>query len=87
MSKFWKKPVVIDARKLADDQNNREILIEWIKDEGGQAYACHAHADSILGIMIGTLEGSMLAGPGDWIIQGVKGEYLPMQARHFRGDV
>ncbi len=28
-------------------------------------------------IMIGTLEGKMLANVGDWIIQGVKGEFCP----------
>ena len=28
-------------------------------------------------IYIGTLEGGMCAGPGDWIIRGVKGEIYP----------
>lgn len=69
--------MVIDAARFADDQANRDDLIGWIKAEGGDCYACHAHADSILGIMIGTLEGSMLAAPGDYIIKGVKGEFYP----------
>lgn len=75
--KFRKKPVVIDAMIFAADQSNRDVLIRWIKDEGGHCYACHASADVILGIMINTLEGSMLAEPGDWIICGVKGEFYP----------
>jgi hypothetical protein len=28
-------------------------------------------------LWIGTLEGNMIASPGDWIIQGVKGELYP----------
>jgi hypothetical protein len=28
-------------------------------------------------ITIGTLEGTMYAGVGDWIIKGVKGEFYP----------
>jgi hypothetical protein len=28
-------------------------------------------------IMIATLEGTMTASPGDWIIKGVKGEFYP----------
>lgn len=28
-------------------------------------------------LYIGTLEGEMMAGPGDWIIRGVKGEIYP----------
>lgn len=30
-----------------------------------------------LAILIPTLEGEMRAGPGDWIIKGVKGEFYP----------
>lgn len=30
-----------------------------------------------LGIQLPTLEGEMLARPGDWIIHGVKGEFYP----------
>lgn len=64
--KFRKKPVVINAERLTAE--NRVALIEWV---GGDA---EPHDD---GVLIQTLEGVHLAGFGDWIIQGVKGEFYP----------
>lgn len=68
MSKFRKKPVVIDA--FLNTGNPNEIP-EWfpyneqhIRDELGR-------------IHIGTLEGTMCADVGDWIIKGVNGEFYP----------
>lgn len=36
-------------------------------------------------IYIGTLEGEMMAAPGDWIIRGVKGEIYPCKPDIFTG--
>ncbi|MCR2628074.1 hypothetical protein NSP54_24115, partial [Salmonella enterica] len=36
------------------------------------------------GLKIYTLEGKMLASPGDWIIRGVKGEMYPCKDEIFR---
>lgn len=74
---YRKKPVTVAAAMLAADQSNLDDLVRWIKVGGGKCYACYASADSVLGIMVVTLEGSMLVMPGDWIIKGVKGEFYP----------
>ena len=48
---------------------------------GPNGSRCYAQPGEILRdgdfIYIGTLEGEMCAGPGDWIIRGVKGEIYP----------
>ncbi len=72
MPKFRKKPVVIEAVRLPLDQTQEcpEWFIRagaegmiWIEDDGKHR--------------IKTLEGIMLTGIDDWIIQGVKGEIYP----------
>lgn len=70
MAKYRKKPVVIEAVQFMGDVGVEEIAA---LDAG-----C-AH-DEVLGcdvLHINTLEGMMLAQPGDWIITGVKGEIYP----------
>lgn len=73
--KFRKKPVVIEARCFLtnNEPTDRHLddLVRWIVSNGGQAR--HDRTD----IFIQTLEGEMRANVGDWIIQGVKGEFYP----------
>lgn len=73
MAKFRKRPVVIDAvRFLSDGASvaaiselaDREIRVDYTKP-------------SIPVLRIETLEGTMTAQVGDWIIRGVKGELYP----------
>jgi len=66
---FRKKPVVIEAIQWAG--NNLPEVME---------FAGPAKADARLdldGLKIYTLEGTMRASIGDWIIRGVKGELYP----------
>lgn len=69
MSKYRKKPVVIEARQYTG--MNGTALLSWV---GG-----HELEEDFLGdyIEIKTLEGTMRADKGDWIIQGAKGEFYP----------
>ena len=69
MSKFRKKPVIIDAVRWNGD-NFAEIakLGDNIFGPYGQE---NAHLE------IKTLEGRMTADLGDWVIRGVKGECYP----------
>jgi hypothetical protein len=73
--KFRKKPVVIEATHVPDnlDQWNAPALVDWLMDHSGSC----AWSVEREGVSITTLEGVMLASPGDWIIQGVKGELYP----------
>lgn len=63
--KYRKKPVVIEAMLLTED--NRHDVGKW----------CKAEAMYYEGIDIKTLEGTMRASLGDWVIKGVQGEFYP----------
>jgi len=76
--KFRKKPVVIEAVQWTG--NN---LLEVIRHTGQNASATHFKWDDYVdlvardGLKIFTLEGTMSASIGDWIIKGVSGECYP----------
>lgn len=74
--KFRKKPVVIEAiqwDELRDTFNKLTFM--------GMKYSSHkGHRDrpeEVRDLRIKTLEGSINASKGDWIIKGVKGEFYP----------
>lgn len=71
--KFRKKPVVIEAFQYKD-RNDFDVMrwVERVDKRGGIQW--HFAPE---GITIPTLEGDHLASDGDWIIQGVKGEFYP----------
>lgn len=82
MGKFRKKPVVIEAMQFkgfnimgSDDftVDQAIALDRWILERQGD-HKCKYVGNTII---IPTLEGDMTASPGDWIIQGVKGELYP----------
>ena len=68
--KFRKKPVVIDAWELTFSTHCIDALIDII----GCAVASRASDGSI---KIKTLEGTMTAVTGDFIIKDVNGEFYP----------
>ncbi len=75
MAQFRKKPVVIEAFQLRDPDiydNAVEELHEWANRVDFTKWESSAD-----GVLIHTLEGTMLASPDDWIIRGVKGEFYP----------
>ena len=76
---YRKKPVVIEARQFTSE--NRDELADWIIDGTtplgvmvGWSSAAPGSGDYML---IETLEGTMRAEVGDWIIKGVQGEFYP----------
>ena len=77
--KFRKKPVSIDAMPWPGGADKATLVVDWILDGGGTAR--YHEADYIEKtpevIEIDTLEGTMQAQRGDWIIRGVKGEFYP----------
>jgi hypothetical protein len=72
MPKFRKKPVVIDAWQFPGFASMEAVrtMPSWL---AGKAQD-RAMSTSLF---IATLEGTMEASPGDWIIRGVKGEVYP----------
>ncbi len=76
MSKFRKKPVVIDAVQwLGDFQALIAWRSQWPDYSGQNGDGFHFDLGGI--VAIETLEGEMTARRGDWIIRGVKGEFYP----------
>lgn len=70
MPKFRKKPVVIDAVQLVAEQDN-EILLFLTQ------FNCPFEMVGDHEIDIHTLEGTMRASAGDYLIRGVQGEFYP----------
>lgn len=79
MSKFRKKPVVIEAR-LYEHHNPQDgaPYLTWIREGGYEA----TFDPFTGGLVIKTLEGDMHVSHGDYIIKGVQGEFYPC-----RGDI
>lgn len=71
MSRYRKKPVVIDAVQYGPYTCPTVALMTFLVESGADFDTAEE------GIKIKTLEGVMLASPGDWIIRGVKGELYP----------
>ena len=73
---YRKKPVVIEAVRFTGIDSYLDI-VAWMKESGDtHALAGEVHYTTPL-MLIHTLEGTMAADPGDWIIRGVKGEFYP----------
>ena len=73
MSFYRKKPVVVEAHEYTRNSLEAERVADWC---GGM------QTDD--GLEIDTLEGTMLADYGDWIIRGVQDEYYPCKPDIFR---
>lgn len=69
--RYRKKPVVIEAMRFV---GGRESAHE-VKAFAGDSFICWWFNHDTIGIE--TLEGTMHAKPGDWIIKGVAGEFYP----------
>ena len=85
MSKYRKKPVVIEAFQIKPDLwSDRESWPEWFYDAVNKPPGDDRKA--LMGDMVEiiTLEGSMTGSLGDWIIRGVKGELYPCKDSIFR---
>lgn len=75
VQRFRKKPVEVEAMHVPeascpDDQRVRDTarIAGWCGGRVGTVTPC---------ILIDTLEGQMIASPGDWVIRGVNGEFYP----------
>lgn len=85
---FRKKPVEIEAIQYTG-QNLKEVITftgkhpkwdQWFVS--WKHYENHVKNDNNI-FKIVTLEGTMDASPGDWIIKGIKGEFYPCKPEIF----
>lgn len=73
VSRWRKRPVVIEAMRVPTELDAAlwAPLLQWLYEKPGDWVAMKGFVD------ICTLEGSMRANGGDWIIRGVKDELYP----------
>lgn len=83
-TRWRKKPVEVDACHFIPDYEHLGFLVAWLDTvlpNNLQGVECEWALTGIPGkgmrLQIKTLEGTMEATPGDWIIRGVKGELYP----------
>jgi len=76
MSKFRKKPVVIEAQQFNPPCLNGLFIMPILETETVRSFIEFNDAKGSF-LTIETLEGNHRADPGDWIIRGIKGEFYP----------
>lgn len=80
IKKYRKKPVVIEAVEFKGFENIEEVQ-KFMKGSIKLNFPSDNENDVYL--LIDTLEGTMIAKIGDYIIKGVNGEYYPCKADIF----
>lgn len=75
MPKYRKKPVVIEAVHFSGSSTSIHAIKRWV--DGNEYVQPVVETMDIGSLAIETLEGTMTASPGDWIIKGVHGEFYP----------
>ena len=81
MAKFRKRPVVIEARQFDGSPESANDICRWANNN--QPEMDDPNIDYVLrknevsDMQCATLEGFMHVSVGDWIIQGVNGEFYP----------
>lgn len=71
VKQYRKRPVIIEAIQLTKE-NFADVLT--FCNNAGNIIASN---ENNMGVSISTLEGTMLADIGDYVIRGIKGEYYP----------
>jgi hypothetical protein len=79
---FQKRPVRVEAMRLTADADAIQGVFAWIINAGG-ACSYTATLNGVSEFRIDTLEGNMLALPGDWIVKGTRGEFYPIKPGPF----
>lgn len=69
--KYMKRPIVIEAMQWTGE-NRKDIFMFCSK-----SYTHYQIGSNIPELRIQTLEGSMIASVGDYIIKGIQGEFYP----------
>ena len=76
MRKYRKRPVVIEAVQWDGDLDTVGRILKWLGASG-------SYSPTLNRFEINTLEGTMVANLGSYIIKGVEGEFYPCRADIF----
>lgn len=82
--KYRKKPVVIEAIQWTGDNLYDCLCFMNCSDSQKEPYNIYHMCDNVIGIQ--TLEGTMLASVGDYIIRGIQGEIYPCKKDIFEAS-
>lgn len=85
VQKFRKRPIVIEAIQWDGTSEGATPIIDWMRRHGTTArYLCSDpircndnDGDTPHHIAIDTLEGTMSATVGDWVVRGIANEFYP----------
>lgn len=85
MSKYRKKPVVVEAVQWFKHGDHENVIPFDVEERAAFIFACkpedliceHCNEDLALHGWINTLEGGHKVCPNDWIITGIKSEQYP----------
>lgn len=84
MAQFRKRPVVIEAMQFDGTHDCACQLDDWSQGKCQAGFALiDGKTEFSHQLLIHTLEGLMVANPGDWIISGIKGEFYPVKPEIF----
>jgi len=83
VAKYRKKPVVIEAVQFNGSNRSMNLFVAWMTNNGVWPFATLGIEDKDNRLHIPTLEGTMEASPGDYIIRGVHGEFYPCKPEIF----
>jgi hypothetical protein len=76
-NKYRKKPVVIDAKRFTHESIAGGNLFRFEDGSTAHDFVVYRNSDDKVCLQIKTLEGTLTASIGDWIIRGVNGEFYP----------
>lgn len=74
---YRKRPLVVEAHQMTSDGGRFAFLMDWVGDEVKE------WDDEPYRIRFRSLEGEIWASEGDWIINGIEGEFYPCSASVF----
>jgi hypothetical protein len=84
MAQYRKKPVVIDAVQFTKEIAESGNVFRFQYDHDGKVvvsdfviYSNVGNVPNEKSLQITTLEGTMRASVGDWVIRGINGEFYP----------
>ena len=81
IKEYIKKPIPIKAIKLTDD--TWDLVEKWLHDEGVYCDNDDRWCPSGEAFYIPTMEGDMKLTKGNYLVQGIRGEFYPCDAEIF----
>ena len=74
--RYRKKPIEINAIQFLGDDKNIKECMDFCPALMCQTYGLNKANNTF---MIKTLEGNMTCSKGDWIVEGINGEFYPIK--------